>query len=128
MYIAMSFLFFRKYKRHLDLRTKLFTSSGRKLWRKLSPFLSLSAYFWNKSVPDEKTQRPDPANELYLPSDRRLSVKLVPTFADRGYHVARVNDPYGRIFGLLDRLFQTKAATKRNSFCWTFSLRWLMDN
>jgi hypothetical protein len=27
---------------------------------------------------------PESASELYLPSDRRLSVKLVPTFAERG--------------------------------------------
>jgi hypothetical protein len=36
-------------------------------------------------------------HELYRPSDRRLSAKLVPTFADRGYHVVSVADPYGRI-------------------------------
>jgi hypothetical protein len=27
----------------------------------------------------------------------------VPTFADRGYHVISVTDPYGHILGLLDR-------------------------
>jgi hypothetical protein len=27
---------------------------------------------------------PESASELYQPSDRRLSAKLVPTFADRG--------------------------------------------
>jgi hypothetical protein len=27
------------------------------------------------------------ASELYRPSDHLLSAKLVPTFADRGYHV-----------------------------------------
>jgi hypothetical protein len=31
----------------------------------------------------EKTQWPEYASELYRPSDRRLSAKLVPTFADR---------------------------------------------
>jgi hypothetical protein len=30
------------------------------------------------------TQWPESASELYRPSDRRLSTKLVPTFADRG--------------------------------------------
>jgi CBS-domain-containing membrane protein len=39
----------------------------------------------------------------YLPSDSRLSAKLVPTFADRGCHVVSVTDPYGRILGFLDR-------------------------
>jgi CBS-domain-containing membrane protein len=35
--------------------------------------------------------------------DRRLSAKLVPTFADRGCHVVSVTDPYGRILGFIDR-------------------------
>jgi hypothetical protein len=43
------------------------------------------------------------ANELYRPSDRRLSAKLVPTFADRRCHVVSVTEPYGRILGFLDR-------------------------
>jgi hypothetical protein len=41
--------------------------------------------------------------ELYRPSDRRLSAKLVPTFADRRCRVVSVTDPYGRILGFLDR-------------------------
>jgi hypothetical protein len=44
-----------------------------------------------------------PSSELYRPSDRRLSAKLVPIFADRGCHVISVADPYGRILGFLDR-------------------------
>jgi hypothetical protein len=43
------------------------------------------------------------ASKLYWPSDSRLSWKLVPTFADRGYHVVSVTEPYGRILGFLDR-------------------------
>jgi hypothetical protein len=43
------------------------------------------------------------ASELYRPSDRRLSAKWLPTFADRGCHVVRVTDPYGSILGFLDR-------------------------
>jgi hypothetical protein len=43
------------------------------------------------------------ASELYRPSDRRLSVKLMPTFADRGCHVVSVTNPHGRILGFLDR-------------------------
>jgi hypothetical protein len=45
----------------------------------------------------------EPASELYRPSDRRLSAKLAPTFADRGCHVVIVTDPYGRILGFLGR-------------------------
>jgi hypothetical protein len=37
------------------------------------------------------------------PSDRRLSAKLMPTFADRGCRVVRATDPHGRILGFLDR-------------------------
>jgi hypothetical protein len=32
----------------------------------------------------KKLPRPESATELYRPSDRRLSAKLVPTFADKG--------------------------------------------
>jgi hypothetical protein len=41
--------------------------------------------------------------ELYWPSDRRLSAKSVPNFADRGCHVVSVTDPYGSILDFLDR-------------------------
>jgi hypothetical protein len=40
--------------------------------------------------------------ERTIPSDRRLSTKLVPPFADRGCHVVSVTDPHGRII-FLDR-------------------------
>jgi hypothetical protein len=43
------------------------------------------------------------ASDLYRPSDRCLSTKLVPTFADRGCGVISATDPYGRILGFLDR-------------------------
>jgi hypothetical protein len=32
-----------------------------------------------------------------------LDARLVPTFADIGCRVVRATDPYGRIFGFLDR-------------------------
>jgi hypothetical protein len=46
---------------------------------------------------------PESASELYRPSDRRLTAKLVQAFADRGCHVVSVTDPYSRILGFLDR-------------------------
>jgi hypothetical protein len=49
--------------------------------------------------PKKKTLWPESASELYRPSNRRLSTKLVPTFAEKGRHVASVTDPYGRIIG-----------------------------
>jgi hypothetical protein len=51
----------------------------------------------------QQTPWSESASELYRPSDRRLSVKLVPTFADIGCHVVSMTDPYSRIFGFLDR-------------------------
>jgi hypothetical protein len=50
------------------------------------------------NIPSSQTYKntpwPESANELYQPSDRRLSAKLVPTFADRRCHVVSVTDPY----------------------------------
>jgi hypothetical protein len=37
-----------------------------------------------------------PQSELYRPSDRRLSAKLVSTLADRGCHVVSATNPHGR--------------------------------
>jgi hypothetical protein len=50
-----------------------------------------------------KTPWPESASELYRPSDRSLSVKLVPTFADRGCLVVSVTDSNCRILRFLDR-------------------------
>jgi hypothetical protein len=70
----------------------------------------LTSVSWNTllcSVPQEveisglKTSWPESASQLY--SDRRLSAKLVPTFATRGRHVVSVTDLYGRIHGFIDR-------------------------
>jgi hypothetical protein len=54
-------------------------------------------------TPLKKTPWSETASELYWQSDRRLSAKWLPTFADRGCHVVSVTDPYGRILGFLDR-------------------------
>jgi hypothetical protein len=43
------------------------------------------------------------ASQLYRPSDRRMSAKLLPTFADRGCRVVSAIYPHGRILGFLDR-------------------------
>jgi hypothetical protein len=51
----------------------------------------------------QKPPWPESASELYRPNNRRLSAKLMPTFADRWYHVVSVTDPYGCILGFLDR-------------------------
>jgi hypothetical protein len=51
----------------------------------------------------KQTPWPESENELHRPSDRLLSTKLVPTFADRRCHVVSVTDLYGRILGFQDR-------------------------
>jgi hypothetical protein len=51
----------------------------------------------------KKTPWSESASELYRPSDRRLSAKLVPTYADRECQVVSVTDPNGRILGFIDR-------------------------
>jgi hypothetical protein len=40
--------------------------------------------------------------ELNRPSDRSLSVKLVPMFMDGGLHVVSATDPHSRILDFLD--------------------------
>jgi hypothetical protein len=56
-----------------------------------------------RETTNKQTPWSESARELYRPSDRRLSAKWLPTFADRGCHVVSVTDPYGRILGFLDR-------------------------
>jgi hypothetical protein len=51
----------------------------------------------------KKTSWRQSASELYRPSDRRLSAKLVPTFADKESRVVSATDLYGRIRGFIDR-------------------------
>jgi hypothetical protein len=56
----------------------------------------------------EKTPWPESESELYRPSGRRLSAKLVTTFAERGRHVVSVTYPYCLILGFLDRFIKLK--------------------
>jgi hypothetical protein len=51
----------------------------------------------------KKSPWSESASEIYFPSDRRLSAKLVPAFEDRRCHVVGVTDAYGRILEFLDR-------------------------
>jgi hypothetical protein len=72
---------------------------------------------------DENKQNPWPqsASELYRLNYRRLSAKLVETFADSGCSVVRATDPHGRILGFLHRsryyFFQVAAH-------WTHETEW----
>jgi hypothetical protein len=51
----------------------------------------------------KKTPWSESASELYRPNGRRLSVKGLPTFAYRRWHVISVTDPYVRILDFLGR-------------------------
>jgi hypothetical protein len=51
---------------------------------------------------ERKTPWPESTSKLYRPRDCRLSVKIVPTFADRWCHEVSVMDPSGFILGFLD--------------------------
>jgi hypothetical protein len=50
----------------------------------------------------QKAPWPESASELHRASERRLSAKLEPTFAERRC-VFSAADPYGRNLGFLDR-------------------------
>jgi hypothetical protein len=41
----------------------------------------------------KQTPWPESVSELYRPSDRSMSAKLISTFVDRGFHVVSVTDP-----------------------------------
>jgi hypothetical protein len=75
-----------------------------------------------------KTPWPESASELYQPSDRRLSAKLVSTFTDRGCHVVSVTDSYDRILSLLDRnryfFFQAAPQYEQYTLCFEPERTW----
>jgi hypothetical protein len=51
---------------------------------------------------------------IILSSDRRLSVKLMPTFADRGCRVVSALDPHSLILGFLDQKNKLNIITERS--------------
>jgi hypothetical protein len=51
----------------------------------------------------KKTPWTEPVSELYRPSNRRLSAKLVPTFANGGCRMVSPTDKHDRILGFLNR-------------------------
>jgi hypothetical protein len=51
----------------------------------------------------KQTPWPESASELYRPSERFISAKLMPTFGDRGYRVASATDPDGSNLDFLGR-------------------------
>jgi hypothetical protein len=90
----------------------------------------------------DETPWPESTSAVHRPSDRRLSAKLVPTFADRGCQLVSVTFPYGRILRfleqsrysflqvapqlysrgwvnpVLDLVLPRKPSSAENAFCW----------
>jgi hypothetical protein len=64
-------------------------------------FITLKMYALNTAL--KKAPWSESESELYRPSDRRLSAKWLPIFANRVCHVISVTDHYGRILGFLVR-------------------------
>jgi hypothetical protein len=63
----------------------------------------LYAVEWQDNSSTKKLRGLSPQSELYRPSDRSSSAKLVQTFVDTGCHMVNVTNPYGRVLGFLDR-------------------------
>jgi hypothetical protein len=70
------------------------SKNGRHLY--CAPPLSTSIFFSvQSSLPNKRKQTPWPqsSSELYRPSERRLSAKLMPSFEEEGCNVVSVADP-----------------------------------
>jgi hypothetical protein len=81
----------------------------------------------------EETLWPESASDLYRPSDRRLSAKLVQTFVERGFHVVSVTDPYNHNLGFLDWsgnfFFQVAPQLYSHEADWTpFQIHYFLEN
>jgi hypothetical protein len=87
----------------LFLALILFFCFRRALRRFCFPYRNSRALSSSSIQMKTKTQWPESVSKLFRPSDRCLWAKLVPTFADRGYHVVSVTNPDGCILGFLDR-------------------------
>jgi hypothetical protein len=64
--------------------------------------VNTSSHLHKKKLWPKKIPWPESASELYRPSDRCLSAKLVPTFADRRCNVVNAKNPYSCILKFLD--------------------------
>jgi hypothetical protein len=53
-------------------------------------------YLFSSALLKKKLRGRSPQANLYRPSDRRLSAKLVPTFTGRGCCVVSATNPHGR--------------------------------
>jgi hypothetical protein len=83
---------------------------------------SLGTDSLKKITKKQTTPWSEPVSELYRPSNRRLSAKLVPTFAARECYVVSLTDPYDHNFDFLDRC-KILYRRKRQSDYWIVNWR-----
>jgi hypothetical protein len=77
---------------------RLFSESSLSTVECLNQSLLNLVYLWSTCLSLFHCVLSPRANYIYRPSDRRLSAKLVQTFADRGCHVVSVTDPIRQYF------------------------------
>jgi hypothetical protein len=75
----------------------------REIWGHPHDLWTITGCICQFQCTNKQTPWPESASELYRLGDRRLSAKLVPTFAVWGHHVVSVTDPHCRILAFLHR-------------------------
>jgi hypothetical protein len=70
----------------------------------MSSVIHIKAYIYIYIYILKKTPWSWSTSELYRPSNRRLSAKLVPTLAGRECRVVSAIDPHGCILGFIDQI------------------------
>jgi hypothetical protein len=104
--------------------------NGEFLKSRLTPwFETLLCFRWCKGDCEIKSSLVW-VRERTTPTNRHLSAKLVPTFADRVCHVAIVRNPYCRILGFLDqsRYFFFHVAPQSNLGWTPFQIHYFPEN
>jgi hypothetical protein len=94
----------KRYKWSIHVKVEIFSSISNLSYKNILTNLDPN----HKLLPNSftiisKTKQRTPLSGSYRPSDRRLSAKSVPTFADRECHIVSVMDPDCRILGFLNR-------------------------
>jgi hypothetical protein len=77
--------------------------SGEMRWARHVACIGYVRIRYIKTNKKSKLRGLSPQANIYRQSDRRMSAKLVSTFADRGCRMVSATDPHGRILGFLDR-------------------------
>jgi hypothetical protein len=105
-------------------------SGAHESYCRMSPFLCEGKTAFGKIFYQLHASKHGFASELTRLSDRRMSEKLVATFADGGCYSVRVTDPYGRILSSLDRsrYFFFHVTLQFHSRIWVDPELWPLDH